>query len=137
MQVLELQSTLHWRIGVASSLAAAFSFAVAALLVKLASSVASVLTILWARGLLQIGLLGAFFLWRRSSPWGPPELRWWLVLRGTLGVCTIIGYFIGIIILPVADAIPRYRGPGSWEVGPPAEAPLEEGGPACQKGAGK
>ncbi|OLQ14932.1 putative transport protein [Symbiodinium microadriaticum] len=85
--------------GVLLSIAAAASFALAAMLVK---------DVLWGRAIVQTGIIGSFFLARCESPWGPAHLRGWLALRGILGCCAIVGYFVGIIALPLADSISIY-----------------------------
>lgn len=96
-------SQLH--AGIGYSAGAGFSFAVAAIMVKIASGGFGVLAVLWARGIVQLSIVGMIFAMRRESPWGPAGLRWWLTLRGSLGVLAIVGYMAAIVALPVADAI--------------------------------
>lgn len=94
--------------GVLLSIAAAASFALAAMLVKVCATGLSTLDVLWGRAIVQTGIIGSFFLARCESPWGPAHLRGWLALRGILGCCAIVGYFVGIIALPLADSISIY-----------------------------
>mmetsp|Transcript_79984 Transcript_79984/g.226306 ORF Transcript_79984/g.226306 Transcript_79984/m.226306 type:complete len:348 (-) Transcript_79984:50-1093(-) len=106
MGTLDEPSCLPNRIlGMLACVASAVLFAGAALLVKVSSSGFSMLQILWARGLLQLGLVALLLLWRRTAPWGGPELRPWLLLRGVLGVLSIFCYFLGVVLLAAGDTV--------------------------------
>lgn len=94
--------------GIIATLLGAFSLAVAALLVKVCATALSTLDLLWGRAILQTTGLGLFFLIRCESPWGPRGLRLWLCLRGILGCLAVVGYFMGIIALPLSDSISIY-----------------------------
>jgi len=64
--------------------------------------------VLWGRAVLQTIFVGLTFAVRRESPWGPRAMRGLLCLRGLLGVLSIVGYFIGIIALPLSFSISLY-----------------------------
>eukprot|EP00913_Durusdinium_trenchii_P017815 g16740.t1 len=90
--------------GILATLLGALSLAIAALLVKVCAKSLSTLDILCGRAILQTCFVGVVFLTRCESPWGPRNLRGWLSLRGFLGCCAVVFYFMGIIALPLSEA---------------------------------
>ncbi|CAK9021641.1 unnamed protein product [Durusdinium trenchii] len=94
--------------GILATLLGALSLAIAALLVKVCAKSLSTLDILCGRAILQTCFVGVVFLTRCESPWGPRNLRGWLSLRGFLGCCAVVFYFMGIIALPLSDSISIY-----------------------------
>jgi drug/metabolite transporter (DMT)-like permease len=82
----------------------AFAFSVMAVLVKVASESLPTGEIVLARVLVTLGL--SYVMLRRAgvSPWGRPEARGKLVVRGLIGSTALACYFLSLARLPLADA---------------------------------
>ncbi|CDF91433.1 ZYBA0S11-02740g1_1 [Zygosaccharomyces bailii CLIB 213] len=55
-----------------------------------------------------VGALIYMLIKRRSipnAPFGPPELRLWLLLRGIVGFCGVFGMYFSLMYLTVSDAV--------------------------------
>ena len=91
--------------GMWALLAAGAALAVAAALVKISSVGFCPLAILWARAVVPSMMIGAVSMWYGYSLWGPLGARRLLLLHGVLGVGDVICYFLGIMALPIGDAV--------------------------------
>ncbi|AQZ13659.1 hypothetical protein BZL39_F02890 [Zygosaccharomyces parabailii] len=40
-----------------------------------------------------------------NAPFGPPELRFWLLLRGVMGFCGVFGMYFSLMYLTLSDAV--------------------------------
>eukprot|EP00586_Coscinodiscus_wailesii_P017615 CAMPEP_0172500450 /NCGR_PEP_ID=MMETSP1066-20121228/138471_1 /TAXON_ID=671091 /ORGANISM="Coscinodiscus wailesii, Strain CCMP2513" /LENGTH=366 /DNA_ID=CAMNT_0013274687 /DNA_START=70 /DNA_END=1170 /DNA_ORIENTATION=+ len=82
----------------------AFSFSIMFLLVKVMAST-NPFTLVFYRSLVQIAISYFSLINNGEDPLGPPDTRFWLVIRGIFGAAAVIAWFVGIQILPLPDAV--------------------------------
>ena len=90
----------------------AFWFSVMSLLVKTAGQRLSSMEVVFVRGVVTLVL--SYLMLRRAgvAPWGAPERRRMLLLRGLLGSLALLCFYFAIIHLPLADAtVIQYTNP--------------------------
>lgn len=95
----------HSAFGIVSIMLGAFSFSIMFLLVKLMGAKANTFTLVLYRSLVQIGISLGTLLHADENPLGPPDCRFWLVIRGVFGSAAVCAWFFGIQILPLPDAV--------------------------------
>ena len=95
----------HHLIGIFFIMLGAFSFSVMFLLVKVMGPNANTFTLVLYRSLVQILISYAKLLYTGENPLGPPECRFWLIVRGIFGSGAVCAWFFGIQILPLPDAV--------------------------------
>jgi len=90
--------------GVVYMALSAFAFSAMAVLVKLASETLATGEIVLARAVVTLALSYAMLRRAHVSPWGTPENRGKLVVRGLIGSVALACYYISLARLPLADA---------------------------------
>jgi drug/metabolite transporter (DMT)-like permease len=88
--------------GIGFMVQAAFLFAVMSLLVKLAGTRLPTMQIVFARGVITLGIAAAMLVFRRLSPLGGRIPL--LLLRGTIGSCAMVCFYAAVVHLPLAEA---------------------------------
>lgn len=81
---------------------AAFLFAVMSLLVKLAGTRLPTMQIVFARGVITLGIAALMLAHHRMSPLGGRIPL--LLLRGTIGSCAMVCFYAAVVHLPLAEA---------------------------------
>ena len=95
----------HSAFGILSIMLGAFSFSIMFLLVKIMGKNANTFTLVLYRSLVQIIISLGTLLHADENPLGPPDCRFWLVIRGVFGSAAVCAWFFGIQILPLPDAV--------------------------------
>jgi drug/metabolite transporter (DMT)-like permease len=91
---------------------AAFWFAVMSLLVKLASRTLPTLQIVFVRGVVTLVLASASLAIARRSPFGGRTSL--LLLRGTIGSCALVCYYLAVSRLSLAEAAVIHQTAPLW-----------------------
>lgn len=62
-------------------------------------------TLVFYRSVIQILISLWVILREGGNPFGPPDARFWLVVRGLFGAAAVCAWFFGIQVLPLPDAV--------------------------------
>jgi drug/metabolite transporter (DMT)-like permease len=89
-----------------------FWFSVMSLLVKLAGRDLPAMEVVLFRGVLTLALSAAIVRHGRFAPWGTPETRWLLFLRGLIGSIALSCFYASVVYLPLAESsVIQYTNP--------------------------
>lgn len=100
------------RSGVVHMVHAALWFAVMSTLVKLASERLPTMQIVFARGIVTLGLAAASLAHARKSPFGGRGGL--LFLRGLIGSCALVCFYAAVVHLPLAEATVVHQTAPLW-----------------------
>lgn len=100
------------RSGVVHMVHAALWFAVMSTLVKLASERLPTMQIVFARGVVTLGLAAASLAHGRRSPFGGRTGL--LFLRGLIGSCALVCFYAAVVHLPLAEATVVHQTAPLW-----------------------
>lgn len=100
------------RSGVVHMVHAALWFAVMSTLVKLASERLPTMQIVFARGVVTLGLAAASLVHARKSPFGGRSGL--LFLRGLIGSCALVCFYVAVVHLPLAEATVVHQTAPLW-----------------------
>lgn len=82
----------------------AFFFSIVSLLISITARTLPSFELLFFRGVIQALLGIAACRYLNISPWGHPNVRFLLFMRGLVGTCALALFFFSLSVLPLADA---------------------------------